>query len=556
MARTKHWAFTDLSKDASLVLEIAGESYDVVQFSMAYSLNQIPRASCMLAIGRDARFLTPAKIHETANTLSQMVPAKITFKPEIEWEPNGTKWPDEPQIIFEGYYTGMAYRKHMGKVSIVVHLSHYLIDLACSSTLSGTFHPNNPASLIDPAVYRMSDQGSTKPIYIAEHWSHGRVMNMVENDLWSGIKDFLEDVAADGQVQLKPDGQLCLGSGLQQPNERALRAFDRIEGGTVRPVPYEYSKPMAMQTEGNTIVNEAVAGVIGLLTLESFASQTMWDLLLGPIAAQFNCAIIPRPGNSLFVADTPGFHKPWHKPIKVGDYDTFDTSGAIPTPLRGVAIMTSFGSETGLHAQDPGAPPPPAHIGGCFVADAETIGDGVIRYLNEPPWLANVGSIAIFPGYNSALIDESGQRTATSPGATPPDPPGPTLDEIRADTQILYDRYAHSVFVNHALKSRAGSISGKLRFDIAPGSIVQIETKAEPFLEGIDELAVPMYGCVSGVVVSVNCEASIAGTTINLTHLRTEKENSHIRTSTTRHPLFGTDIYNGSPLIEAWEFPK
>jgi len=107
------------------------------------------------------------------------------------------------------------------------------------------------------------------------------------------------------------------------------------------------------------------------------------------------------------------------------------------------------------------------------------------------------------------------------------------------------------------LGQRYGELSGKLRFDIAPGSIV----KVEPPVTAIEGEKTAMYGAVVQVSFVINSEQHTAGTSFAFSHLRTEKENDIGNAHSKRHfvgtvaPLYKKEEpgspWPGGPLAEA-----
>jgi len=186
-------------------------------------------------------------------------------------------------------------------------------------------------------------------------------------------------------------------------------------------------------------------------------------------------------------------------------------------------------------------------VGGCYDTGDKM---GVTLYIPAPRWLAGV-SFAGGPEASglqqNTPVPTSTTPTATGPAAAPA--PDPNINQ-------LYQAFAHSHYVASTLRGRTGPLSGKLRFDIAPGSIVQVHRDPELFLAGVDQLAQDYYACVSRVTIAINAEARMASTSFALSHMRTAAENDDDRYSVTAHPLFGSSVFTGAPLIDAWSFPS
>jgi hypothetical protein len=131
----------------------------------------------------------------------------------------------------------------------------------------------------------------------------------------------------------------------------------------------------------------------------------------------------------------------------------------------------------------------------------------------------------------------------------------PTSD---SKARILHD-YAHLLYVQNAINGRAGTFDSKLRFDIAPGSVLKLKKEARPGTTGkYMELPVDTFMQVNRVSFNINSESPQAKTSFECVHLRTQKENDSDagtgRFSIDNHVFLNGD-YLGAPLIEEWKFP-
>ena len=564
MAKAKSYAYTDLSQDQSMIMVVDGVGeFKVSQFTAQFALNDIPKASCMIAVGRDVRNPTSnAFIHLVADQLKQMRKAQVYLLPQAEWDPSGTEWPGSSEIIFDGYYVGMAYRKISGKIQPVLHLVHWLVDLAHSSTLSQNQHPSNPTSLVHPAVVPSTKDsgGAGPPIYVSHHVGHEDIVAKLNTDLWEGIKTMLCELAEIDKFEV-----VCgagLGSGDKRKNDKALTALRRIQGPATKcdkPYDPDYGgRPLVFQDNGVSLVKEAIGDAVTNQTMQSFASTTFWDKLISDYLPMFGMAIVPQVEIATVIADTPGLggadndSKRYDKLVRAEDYDNFDLSAMITRPLQGVGVYGDYESLTKIEITESGRF---VCVGGHFAVDSLEPGDGMWLVVKSPPWLRAIHDTGLYAGGVTGIKNSRASNSATTPGKnlTATDlTPGQALAEV----SNLYDKYARTVYVSNMLRGRGASVHGKLRFDIAPGSIVKIESKPEIFSEGVDELATPLYGHVARVTININAEGQRAGTSLQFTHIRTEQEFlGDERTFVDEHPLFGSDVYVGSPLIANYKFP-
>jgi hypothetical protein len=154
---------------------------------------------------------------------------------------------------------------------------------------------------------------------------------------------------------------------------------------------------------------------------------------------------------------------------------------------------------------------------------------------------------------------------STLPGQAIPDLANPAIGEPIKDEQNKIDtaalqlklgsRYAKTILMEQLFASRSMSITGRLRFDIAPGSILEVEVLGDKFSSGIGETPEAarsmIYGAASQVEIEIGGRmgAFVARTTIVLSHVHSEAE--HKTYAVKAHPLYMYDKpYVGAPLLE------
>jgi hypothetical protein len=185
-------------------------------------------------------------------------------------------------------------------------------------------------------------------------------------------------------------------------------------------------------------------------------------------------------------------------------------------------------------------------------ADEFPANDGMWIFVKAPSWLddwvnqdpkAADGNADIIKTMNEPSHDATGIDEAAIERDV-----GTEVD----DWNDAMKEYAKLIYAINALRGREGTVVGKLRFDIAPGTTIMIEAKGDKYLsDGVDTLATNMYGLVAKVHISINAEQASATTAFELTNLRTEVENNSAdgRFSMERHPFFGNDYFKYAPLV-------
>lgn len=561
------WCATDLTAPGAVTLRVGGRDLPVVQFSASFALNEVPTCACVVAVGRlasspGAAAASPA--HAVLGSLRPQAPATVVMRPR-GYAAAGRPWPGDAQVVFDGRYVGFGLKRSGGKLFLVLHLTHWLADLQSSSTLSRWATPASPEQLTDPAVFPApapalpglpasrpdlppseAAGASGPPSYLPQLAGVKDLPALIGKDLWVALKTLLCGLAQ--RPRPEPGGGASCGDALGD-NTLALDALRRVEGrGAGCDGPAGRHVPLSLQAladKGVPQVANAIYWAVQDQPLAGWAHATFWDALVGVFCPMFNLAVVPRVRTAVVAADTPAYRTPY-KTVDAAEEDGFDVSGLNPWPLGGVGVYGGFvslaGAATGT-ASD-------LALGGCYAPKSASAVPGAVHYVAAPAWLAGVG-------YMTPPDDGDAVPTGTTPAA-----PGKKASgsDWRDAAGKLFDGYARAVYVANALRHRSGALSGRLRFDVCPGTVLRVRTRAERFLgwgtrKGgpADELAVDVYGQVNRVTVAVNAETGSAGTTFQLTHLRTAAENSDDRTSTADHPLFGAKVFNGAPLVDGWD---
>jgi hypothetical protein len=160
-----------------------------------------------------------------------------------------------------------------------------------------------------------------------------------------------------------------------------------------------------------------------------------------------------------------------------------------PTALGNTNIATSINND----------------IVGCY-SPPVTDPDGVILFTNVPPWLNFIPK-----AFSTVLNSTSGAV-------------------VSANVRDVFNQWAKEVYIKNALRGRSQTVSGRLRFDIAPGSIVRVSSSQESVLPDvnaparIDNLGFDTFGEVVRVSIVINAEAPAASTSFLLTNIRTHSE--------------------------------
>ena len=569
MAKATNYAYTSFTTKPALTLTLTPASgpaltFDLLGFTSTFNLNSIPEAVCSLPIGRNAYDgTTVAAIHNTGNALAFLMPATVTATFYGDFTPNGAGpgWPAGPQVLFKGYYTGYGYQKQRGQIQVQLHLIHWLADLGFSTALVSSLAPADSANLAFAAVQTQLKQGlqgagaTDLPAWLPADTGGALVLTTIPTDLWLAIKLLL--CALAGYKALTPVcnnlPSTCVDDSSSPQyldtllsNSRALRALNLIEGpctcgstATAASSNYVYGKPIVPRVS-DMAQFQMVSAITQIDTNMLFS--TMWDLLVGYYLPTFGLEICPAIDRAVVQPTVPGWRGPkYWKTIAAGEYSSIDEKAMVPKPLRGVVVLGSTLTQGGTWT----GPDVSECSGGAYAAPTVNTGDGTVLYEPLPIWIN--GAIA---------LKSQTAQPATVTTSTPATPPASTPSSVNLQVMADAGCWARFKYIENMLQGRSADISGKLRFDIAPGSHIELEATPEQFTGGSqDTLASNKYGQVVQVTISIDAENQTAATAMRIVHLRTPQENKSAQTSIAGHPLFKDDnsvgTQGGLPLLPA-----
>ncbi len=538
-----------------LVAEVAGAEHQLVQFQMSFGLNAVPRATALLAVGRDARNVTQAApVHKLADKLIYLQPAKVYLEATGAFSAAGETWPLGRTLLFDGYLTGTSYRKSNNNVQLVFDFVHWLADLQFSSCISEISHPSNPFSYTYRASRKSPGTGTGLPTWLSQYAPKDYfTVGKVSTDLWGqSLQPFYCALAKEDLFRATGANRIESCVTLEKKeNRQALAALERMPGGGCgTSSTSRHYQPLTLQTGalGEELGDAICRGIMDTIGSADFF-QSFWDNLAVKLGPEFCFSMVPQIDKAFPAAVVPGLRQYYQREILATDQEYVDFQAALPRPLRAVAVYNTFYSETAANfAQADTAPNYDVGPGGCFAPGGEAESKGQVLVRRAPRWLTNAAAgMSVAGALNSVHA-----KGATTPGGGGPKG-AKTPAQVVRDSGKLGSWFAQYLYMCESLRGRNGSIAGKFRLDIAPGTTVRIHNRPERFLGGEDQLGVDMVGLVHTVTCALDAEQGKAGTGMGLTHLRTIHENDDDKTSIPIHPLFA-QAYTGAPLIDSMTF--
>jgi hypothetical protein len=543
-----------------LTVEGVDEPLPLVGAQATFALNQIPRASVSLGVGRDTETNKAAKIHDIWHNLKRFSKAKLVLESHGQYDEDN-KWPGKPITIFDGMIDGTG----GDNSAMQVQLAHWLLDLEFSTALSADSHPANPADMTFRAIRGtlIPGAGAAPPnsLITSDCQLDGLGLDKItaSADIWANcFKPVLCAVAGKKHVKMSSQLNPCQFL-LDGDNTRGLAALNRIAGPASNcNTPYPcYLPPLKLR--GGTV--SPAAGTLYKAavkdTVHSYLSTTLWGKLTGHFAAYVHCAIVPQVDRALFAPVCPGLQQTYCKVLDIDDWDKQSLQLSTNKPLRGVGVT---GKHYGTDGRDPEGKdqkrPSIMGLAGCY-APENPDKDGLLLFVGAPPWLENVASTDYSARKTSGIKDRKVPSTALTPH--------PPIDELAgsadgkspaeqvSEATQLYRNYAKATYLRETLRGRTMNVRTKLRFDIAPGSNVIVRNTGDLFLLPNQQLVGELIGTVTKVTYTISADPATAETRFELAWLRTVDQNKSEMFSTDGHPLIDS-LFTGAPLVDELSF--
>lgn len=539
-------------------IEGIGEVRDIVAISGTFALNTIPKASLVLACGVNALTNQPATAHKILSTIKMRAKVKVWLEFDTT-DGKKEKSPSQKLMVFDGYYAGFGFQRAQDNAQYTMHLVHWLDDLNAGSMLSRNFFPGAGYSLAENAnAWTVSaGQGGSGLVQAIPGLDPDYKIIQYDNytsDLWADtIKELLKIIAG----WPRPDED-CKAPGEDGAEDPLVKALERMPGdGSVNPniakLPLNFEKLSENLDHG--LLNAAINQGMSQGGLAGFNYSTMWSMLVGVWGPSFLFAIspavefanvVPYFGGLQFQEGEKGF-----KTIKADEYGYANFMCNTGTILEAISIYWGSSSSTNIITGDvkPLSKTEFCTPGGTFPPIEKRDYRGTILVKEPPNWITNYVGFQPYVMGSTGMIGRYTGGAMETPESGEPAPTGGKPDRAETHRQIktsrLLDVFAEHWYKSEFLQQRYGELSGRLRFDIAPGSIVKIEAPRSVMPMLPDNL--DMVGMVAQVSFVINAELANAGTSFSLTNIRSIDEDKDPTKTASLPPMY-KEKWAGGPL--------
>lgn len=537
-----------------LTATIGGAEFDdIVSMSSTFGLNSIPTASIIVAVGKDYRRNKAATIHKERSKLRPRDPVKV-FLEMIPQAGDTSKIPNKKYKIFEGYLSGIGYQRSHNSANFTINVVHWLDDLNNSGALTGNWMPGAAYDLAQAALYNALSVGGALGTGTPTLDPRRDIVSIanLQSDMWLNVLQPIYKTiagwASARQQAIAPSGA---GSGT---NSAAIGPTPFGDGALLR-MPGNgaaYYTPVALNLRGlsGTDMADCIRVGLQLVDANSFSYTTFWNKIVGETAPQFFFAISPAVDWALPIPFFAGL-KQAYKTINADEYSYANFNANMSQMLESVDVFypinnsmtntSGLGSVTGAVGLEKPL--------GFYPPQAVQNKKGLKLYKEPPSWLSNPVQWHRKSGGTTAAAGRVvGDTSAPNFGSQSAKTNSPRAMLEMMKSSKIATRLAEHWYKSEFLYQRYGEMSGYLRFDVAPGSIIKIETPPrDKKLYGDDNHY--MYATVTQVAYSINAERAMAGTSFSLAHIRTEDENSDSTITAAKPPMFMT-AWPGGPLAD------
>lgn len=536
---------------------IDGQEMPVTACTITYALNTIPQAVCRFALGKDADGKrSPAEA--LIGKLNERKPAQIyiTIEPQGRFLPPGVRvgasLPAGKTLVFDGDTAWGNHVRNANAEQYEVTFEHWLSRLNHTSAVSPSVTPAVSRDLAFPMVSTVVTPDTQAGKSTGGGWTTSgiaeRLLSIdVRSDLWKkGILPWYKVLAGSDHLADANLGSPLsytlnqnFGTNKSNGNAQALDAINRLLGSLNAP-------KLDLQNIGAGAAGVRVASKItetlANTTLDQLVDSSLWDHLIS-LAGQYLFVISPGVDDTYAAPWLPTLRRTFTN-VFHSEYDDLRVGAGSLRAVRGVVLVTGDSWSSGANLSDAADQVSTYQNLGFGVYKAGNTGAIIVR--QAPAWLDGVPQTVV--GAPGTRAEDLTVPTPSSPAVPAPKPDQVKSNDVLATMNAYLQRYAQGFYGLEVLTHRTGSLTGRLRYDIRPGSLLNIETSATSVDPAARRLGPKVIAAVTQVNITIDAEKEQESTTFSLSHLRSEAENQ-TGVTLTQHPLYNSSWYGGA-LVE------
>lgn len=522
-----------------VIVYVAGQEVPADEVKITFPVNGLPSCTIRALPGRDIYNLLVSNAHKLQGLIIQ-IPLHIVVEVQgLSGSYPSTFAPVGSYLLFEGYVSGVSYSRDVTSLSMTIEGISWLYDLAFSSALSDAFHPTTPRDVTFNAFLN-SRGGSAGNLIAVDEMARLITPQMVLQDLWYCLRTILLHIASLDRFayQYFPDRVN------DTSNRLTAQALSRFLVGL---------PPLTINTQGigaeilaNSIIVMLTHGSVEYnpLSLQGLAETTLWERLIEVLAPLFQFAVVPYPTYANVVPYTPTLGLVYTQ-IQPEHIFTITRAVDATKPQYATVMMANMKLMGDSDLSQDTSNTETVGFGGLYIGSES----GVTSFRYAPPYTAYLSVLPMMVAGFALSANQRGNGYAF-PGLAPFVP-----DQLRWQTaqyfqKALLDRMAQYYYTLDLLKNKQMIVTGPLRFDISPASLVQLTSLGEYFTGATDS----PYRTATGYVNSVTYyfrsrrNAALAATAFELAFVRDGLQFLHPSFTVPGHPLYAT-YFTGSRMV-------
>jgi hypothetical protein len=507
-------------------LDGSGKNVEIPCISavVRFGLNSIPEAVFSIASGVLAGTSKISPIHSSFSLKNQF---RIKAYLNLSGEAISGNWPKDAFLLFDGFVTGVSPTVSARSSYINISATHWLSELMAASALNKWFNPTSNVDLSVLPIYRVITKpgetmagGPTEAGAVLNQRSGSQLFissSNIRQDLWkNAVKPTMLWMANNPSI-LSDTSRLNTGSG---ENQAVVEAINRMDGDGIT------SGELGFKTSSGTLEKQ-IAAEMGTRFFSNGFGQTLWHKLLR-IADQMSFAVVPIVDTATCAPTFPFLSKPWAT-IYPDHYFSCSPRMGTPRLLRGVV---GIGKPTSQFGEGQGTV---SDLAKFDLADfSEVYKHGQILFHELPIWLSQ---LVVTPG-SMISVNQVGRPSTAESKKLP----------IFAYDDELLRKYIKTIFLHAATRHRTMEIVGPMRFDIGPGSVLEVLTASAE-----DDNYISHFGMANSVEIKLDAQTAVATTTFSLSNIITKDEreiskNGEYAFVEDTHPFYN-QAWSGTALI-------
>ena len=523
--------------------EIGGTSLPLSGFELNFGINSIPSATLSLPVGRSAggsqlNAISPAmtELTDLGPLTTVKVYATFTSSPAGRGAPDtadGPGFPDgEEFLVFDGLLRSPIYTRNTETLSVTIQAMGVTAGLASGTPFVSGLVASDIENGDGIATSFFTDGPASADLLSSYLEDNGPF----DGDLWEDLLSVILE-----EILTTPTDLASTTSALAQAAFLRINKFDGAltEASVEIAGIEEIDDNMATKCVLTPVLQEFWDTFVG-----GTSSGDAWTAMMSVLqlfGAKYVCAI--EEDAILPITFGLGGSTAW-RTLQPDEYFYIEGEARFDEKFYSYITQVVLFSSAFQSSQWQASSPKARKIGQAMVTSGDADA-GRLLMVPAPAWLVPYSAPATTSVNPGGTIPDASNPT---PAASTPAPGQGNLEQ-EFFASGMGDNYAEAVLYDSIFAHRKMAIGGRVRFDIAPGSLLKLVTPGSDFTGESANL----WAHVESVKISVSGDATNphAATSFGLTNVRSDQEQQTLTTPLEDHPVFASAWLGGKLSAEA-----